>query len=213
MFNATNPFNQAQDYDLNYQTWKHKQEYGYNQATALSDNSFTPTPLRTEEEKRNYMYNIGALQQMLKELKEEKQTQETGIASTLTNYGAIIGNGVAQLQNSLTHLFNNYNLMKSHNYQYLDDYYHCKANYQAAKEGYIGQKTAEIAGDIKEIADYYKNRLRGLTHQQAYEDFMHDRMINQIGINRTYNGIKYPTASEACRDFRNYNTELPQKFY
>ncbi len=153
------------------------------------------------------------MQKAIKEFKEKERLNNNGIVHMLINYGAKIGDGVAQSQNALTHLYDNYRLMKSHDYKYLDDYYHCKANYQAAKEGYIGQKTAEIAGDIKEIADYYKNRLRGLTHQQAYEDFIHDRIINQVGINRATTGIKYPTASEACRDFRDYNPQLPQKFY
>ncbi len=65
MFNAYNPFNQVKYYDFNYQVWKHKQEYGYNQMTPLPElrttaPQVTPTPLRTEEERQNYIYNLGS---------------------------------------------------------------------------------------------------------------------------------------------------------
>ena len=39
-----------------------------------------------------------------------------------------------------------------------DDYFHCKANYEATSRGSIGEKVAEKLGNAKENFDYYYNQ-------------------------------------------------------
>ncbi len=110
-------------------------------------------------------------------------------------------------------MYDEYRLMRSHDYQYLDDYYHCKANYKAARRGEIGEKTAEFLGNKKEKIDYYKNRFyKGLSKQEAYDDYKHDLSINKIGRERAKENRQL-TAQEACADFRERNKSLPKIYW
>ncbi len=106
-----------------------------------------------------------------------------------------------------------YWLMKSHNYVKLDDYYHCKANFKAARRGELGEHTAEFLGNRKEDFDYYANRVyKGLNKKEAEADKMHDLNINQIGRNRAKNS-NYGSAQDACADFRELNKSLPEQYW
>lgn len=136
------------------------------------------------------------------------------VVNQLYQGGEAFGNAIAQGQNAVSSLVGNYNLMTSHKYKYLDDYYHCKGNYQAAQAGPVGELTAHFLGNAKEGIDYFKNRYyKGLSANEALVDAHHDLYINQIGRNRANNGINYLNASEACRDFRDRNKKLPFRYY
>lgn len=76
-------------------------------------------------------------------------------------------------------MYNEYKLMKSHDWKNLDDYYHCKANYNATKKGPAGETTAVVAGNYKEAIDYFKNRVRGKTYLESVDDYWHDLIVNE----------------------------------
>lgn len=84
-----------------------------------------------------------------------------------------------------------------------DDYFHCKANYEAASRGYIGAKTAELLEDAKEnYWDYWDNQFRkGLTRSQADLDKRHDKRVNKIGRQRAQSGL-YSDSRDACNSYR-----------
>ena len=106
-----------------------------------------------------------------------------------------------------------YMLMHSHNYQKLDDYYHCKANYNAANRGFWGKKTADYIGNKKEQFDYLKNRYyKNISEDRAKADYYHDISVNQEGQNRVKSLINR-TAQEACSDYREKNKYLPRRYW
>lgn len=120
---------------------------------------------------------------------------------------------VRQASGAVKDMSDEYWLMHSHKYQKLDDYYHCKANYKAAKRGEYGERVAEALGNEKEYFDYYKNQMfRGLNQKEAYDDYSHDMNINQIGRNRAKDG-NFNSAQEACADFRKRNKALPEEYW
>ncbi len=121
---------------------------------------------------------------------------------------------IRQIKGAVSDMYKEYKLMKSHGYKYLDDYYHCKANYNATKRGTAGEKTAEIAGDIKESFDYYRNiYYRKMNKQDAGIDYINDISINQLGRNKAkYNSQL--SAQDACAELRdNNNRSLPKKYW
>ena len=76
----------------------------------------------------------------------------------------------------------NYREMTNHKFKYMDDYHHCKANYEATKRGDYGYKTAKNLMFYKELIDKPKNRyIRGLSQQETENDFIHDSYINALG--------------------------------
>jgi len=83
-----------------------------------------------------------------------------------------------------------------------DDYFHCKANYEAADRGDIGRGIAERWGNRKEDFDFWDNIIRkGLTAREAALDKIHDRNVNKIGRQRAQSGL-YSNSREACSSFR-----------
>ncbi len=92
--------------------------------------------------------------------------------------------------------------MKKDNTVKADDYFHCKANYEAASRGNIGAKIAEILGDAKEnYWDYWDNRFRkGLTKSEANIDKNHDKQVNKIGRQRAQSGL-HSNSSDACNSY------------
>lgn len=108
---------------------------------------------------------------------------------------------VKQIAGAVADMTRNYIDMIQRNIIGSDDYFHCKANYEAADRGPWGQATAQWLGDKKEDFDYYKNRFRGLTPSEAYIDKLHDKKINEIGRQRAQSGV-YSNSKEACASFR-----------
>lgn len=103
--------------------------------------------------------------------------------------------------------------MKNHNYTRLDDYHHCKANYNAADRGPLGILVAKTLGDLKEHIDYYKNIwYNGLSPQEALVDKRHDQNVNAEGILRQLSG-EYQNAVDACAHYRLKNPEFPKKYW
>lgn len=116
---------------------------------------------------------------------------------------------VSQQQNS-THQFfgaigdmaRNYFDMKQDNTIGGDDYFHCKANYEASSRGNIGRSVAEILGNAKEEIDYWDNQLRkGHSVIEAADDKIHDKYVNKIGRQRAQSDL-YSNSKEACHSFR-----------
>lgn len=96
----------------------------------------------------------------------------------------------------------------------IDNYYHCKGNYNAAQRGQWGVKTANLIGNVRENFDYYKNLFRGISRTEALQDKRNDLSVNQDGINMAQSG-QYDSAEEACNKYRpdNYNDENRKKWY
>ena len=103
--------------------------------------------------------------------------------------------------------------MKNHGYKYLDDYHHCKANYNATSRGHYGEITAQQLGDIKEQFDFYWNQLyKGKSKQEAIDDRTHDLDVNTIGRSRAKLKM-YNSAMDACADYRSKNTDFSKKYW
>ena len=110
---------------------------------------------------------------------------------------------LAEIGMAISDLNRNYWDMKKDNTINNDDYFHCKANYEAASRGTIGAKTAEILGDAKEnYWDYWDNQYRkGLTKSEADIDKSHDKQVNKIGRQRAQSGL-YSNSQDACNSYR-----------
>ena len=63
----------------------------------------------------------------------------------------------------------------------LDDYYHTKAHYEAARYGPVGFATAQGVGLLKELFDVPKNALRRMLATEIKDDFIKDLTNNGIG--------------------------------
>lgn len=76
------------------------------------------------------------------------------------------------------------NLKKELGY-YLDqsaEYYHTKANCEAAQLGDVGAKIAEMLGYLREYLDFIKEFIfKGYTLQKTFEDMIHDLEVNEAG--------------------------------
>ncbi len=128
--------------------------------------------------------------------------------SLLENNGAM-----QQSTGAVSDMYKEYKLMKSHNYTKVDDYYHCKANYNAAKRGKYGEATARVLGNLKEGFDYQWNQhYKGLSKNAAIEDMNNDLTVNAEGIRRAKlnSGL---SAQDACADYREQNKSLPKKYW
>ena len=110
-------------------------------------------------------------------------------------------NPVQQMVGAIADMTQNYFDMKRDNTIGNDDYFHCKANYEAADRGNIGRSIAQWIGNKKEDFDYYKNQFRGLSPLKASIDRIHDRKVNQIGRQRAQSGL-YSNSKDACDSFR-----------
>ena len=110
-------------------------------------------------------------------------------------------NPMQQTVGAIADMTRNYFDMKRDNTIGNDDYFHCKANYEAADRGNIGRSIAQWIGNKKEDFDYYKNQFRGLSPLEASIDRIHDRKVNQIGRQRAQSGL-YSNSRDACESFR-----------
>lgn len=108
---------------------------------------------------------------------------------------------IRQFFGAVKDMTRNYFDMKHDNTIGNDDYFHCKANYEATDRGDIGRTVSQWLGNKKEDFDYYKNQIRGLTPLQASIDRIHDRKVNEIGRQRAQSSL-YSNSKEACNSFR-----------
>ena len=85
--------------------------------------------------------------------------------------------------------------------QTIDNYYHCKANYEAAKRGNIGAVTAAGIGVGRELFDYPKNLLRNKSFAKANDDFKNDLNVN-ADARKMADSDLYNSSFEACDKYR-----------
>ncbi len=84
-----------------------------------------------------------------------------------------------------------------------DDYFHCKANFEAAKRGPVETDIANVINIAKESFDFLHNIMRkGLSVSEAIEDFNHDMSVDNYGLFRGLNAQADEDAREACRRYR-----------
>lgn len=109
---------------------------------------------------------------------------------------------VGQVKGAVGDMYKNYRDMRDDNTEKADDYFHCKANYEAASRGKWGEKTAQYVGDVKEEFDYFKNRItKNLSALEAYEDYLHDKDVNTQGRFQVKSGL-YNNSKDGCRYHR-----------
>lgn len=104
-----------------------------------------------------------------------------------------------QVTGAIQDMTRNYFDMKQDNTVGADDYFHCKANYEAANRGSWGEVAAQIVGDVKEGVDYLKNRFyKGFSYPDALADYWHDEDVNRQGRQQVHNSL-YSNAKDACQ--------------
>ena len=108
-----------------------------------------------------------------------KDTPNPRIQSPQINYNQRLNSNVPDNQNILKNYYKSQKIaneilptvvdmgqeyfnMKNHDFKYLDDYHHCKANFNVAQENEARAAAARFAGDAKELFDYYARRIRML---------------------------------------------------
>lgn len=107
-----------------------------------------------------------------------------------------------QVSGAIYDMTKNYVNMRTDNTIGADDYFHCLANYEAASRGPTGEKTAKTVGDSKELFDYYLNQnLKGMPMDLAYKDYLHDKLVNEIGRQQAKSGL-YLNSKDGCNLFR-----------
>lgn len=122
-------------------------------------------------------------------------------------------NPAMQIGQAIKDMSDEYDLMKSHNYKNLDDYYHCKANYNAASHGIFGNVTANVLGTGKEVFDLLRNVLyKKMPVEAAQKDMQNDLTVNRIGRDRARSCLGI-SAQDACSDYRDKNQSLPRKYW
>ena len=119
---------------------------------------------------------------------------------TLNNTASINGQSPwQQVTGALQDMSRNYFDMRRDNTVGADDYFHCKANYEAASRGTWGEATTQIVGDAKERVDYFKNRIyKRLDYADALADFWHDKDVNEQGRRLVRNPL-YSNSKDACQ--------------
>ena len=148
----------------------------------------------------NIEANIANLPQATPILRQPVQPQQQN--NVLSNNPVAQQNSLQQFVGALGDMVSNYIDMKRDNTIGGDDYFHCKANYEATQRGPIGEKVAEKLGNAKENFDFWDNQLRkGLSLTAAYQDKIHDKTINQIGRQQAKSGL-YKSSKEACYPYR-----------
>lgn len=110
--------------------------------------------------------------------------------------------GAGQVAGATKDLTKSYIDMRIDNTIGNDNYFHCVGNFNASRRGNIARETAKILGDTKELYDYYINQIcKGLPQEKAYNDYLWDKKINQIGRQRAEDML-YLHHKDACNDFR-----------
>ena len=109
---------------------------------------------------------------------------------------------IKQAAQAVEDMNRNYWDMRRDNTIGADDYFHCKANYEATQRGPTGEGVAERLGNAKEDFDFWHNQAwKGMSALAASKDKMHDRQVNKIGRQQAKSGL-YKNSREGCNLFR-----------
>ena len=109
---------------------------------------------------------------------------------------------ISQIIGSFYDFGKNYHDMSTDNTIGGDKYFHCKANFEAARRGKLAEAIAKALSDIRELSNVQSNPIRkGMTVQQSIEDSKADQFANLIGRLNAKNTI-YKNAKEGCQQFR-----------
>ena len=112
--------------------------------------------------------------------------------------GTKLSDAFSQVKGAIKDLNRNYWDMRRDNTIGNDDYFHCKGNFEATQRGVYGKEVARAFGNEKEWFDFYYNQLvKGLTKQEAIEDYNHDTFINKLGRQQAESGL-YSNSKEGC---------------
>ncbi len=82
-----------------------------------------------------------------------------------------------------------------------DKYFHCKANYEAASRGELGEMRAEIFSASREVFGEAKSYYERIRAKDAFEDMGQDLAANYFGREAAKSG-KFSSSAEACAIFR-----------
>jgi hypothetical protein len=94
-------------------------------------------------------------------------------------------------------------------YGTLDKYFHCKANCEAAKLGYLAE--AVLLSDVKEWYDLNIDNLhRDEQHKHTPEDSIQDQLANRFGRARA-SMAPSDSCGDLCKSYRPY--WLPERFW
>ncbi len=100
-------------------------------------------------------------------------------------------------------MIGNYVDMRYDNTEGNDNYFHCRANFDAAKRGLIEAVIAIGVNHVKEFVDFPKNIIfRGLSLPEAIKDFNHDMSVDNDGLFRGLKAKENETARKACHHYR-----------
>ena len=109
-------------------------------------------------------------------------------------------------------MYGNYKEMKRLGWKNADDFFHCKANFEAAQKSEESEKFAKFLGDKKEDFDYPINRFfKNLSVSEAMEDKKHDLEVNAYGLEQGRKERLSPsgrTAKRVCKEKYNKNRLL-----
>ena len=109
-------------------------------------------------------------------------------------------------------MYGNYKEMKRLGWKNADDFFHCKANFEAAQKSEESEKFAKFLGDKKEDFDYPINRFfKNLSVSEAMEDKKHDLEVNAYGLEQGRKERLSPsgrTAKQVCKEKYNKNRLL-----
>lgn len=174
----------------------------FNQTPYNPSDRFGQTPYQPKNELNN---DSSFMQQ------EQKQPQYTPVKRDWQL--SDMQNPTSQIVQAAKKMADEYFLMHGHKYKNLDDYHHCKANYNAAQQGAWGNAVSHLLGTGKEVVDFGRNTLyKGLSINDALKDMQHDLAINQIGRDRARSSLGI-SAQDACADFRQKNPKLPKEYW
>ena len=181
------------------------QQYPQVQLAYSAYNNQPPTPL-VKRSPRNVFVNDYLVPEIADDL------SDLGYGIKLPLNGITLGNAdnviqymkrFAPVQYALaaSDMIKHYILMRADNTKKNDDYFHCKAHFDATRRGKYGERFADYWGDRKEGFDYYWNLIKGLTPQEAITDYNHDRQVNKNSIHLSKNPL-YRNAKEGCQRYR-----------
>ena len=117
---------------------------------------------------------------------------------------------IKQIPNAIGDFVQNYNDMKEANTIGADKYFHAKANTEASQRGFLGELTASVISNLREITDTFKNTLfKGMTLKDSIKDSKEDLRANQYG---RMQGRNYPNKNSKDLVDKYRPNGLPQKY-
>lgn len=103
-------------------------------------------------------------------------------------------------QGAFSSFMKNYQNMREANTIGADKYFHCMANYESSKSGWLGNAAAGFISNMREAGDLVKGTFsRGVI--QSALDVMDDQNVNMYGRGAARSG-KFTSAKEACAIYR-----------